>query len=282
MKPSLQLSIFVIFTVLMMNPVHADNQIIIKKPPDSLAQWYKPHNKRQVWLHTMFRLRREMLAIEEYADNNHDLMNKWINKLEVDYSKISKMVPEWSDMLDTGLITQMKHSAKTGQTATVKKYLRKIQKTCNNCHHEYQPLVTALYRSPDYNEITVTNNDGKTISFSKAMRELPESINRIQIALEDDQPETARNNSDLLRQQLTQLTTSCQQCHDKPAPAQRILGQQTIERLQQLSSLIKNNKVNQSKKMLGEIGVTVCARCHSIHRTLGDLRNQLEDLMGSD
>ena len=114
------------------------------------------------------------------------------------------------------------------------------------------------------------------------MRELPESINRIQIALEDDQPETAWNNSDLLRQQLTQLTTSCQQCHDNPAPAQRILGQQTIERLQQLSSLIKNNEVKQSRKMLGEIGVTVCASCHSIHRTLGDLRNQLEDLMGLD
>ena len=62
----------------------------------------------------------------------------------------------------------------------------------------------------------------------------------------------------------------------------RILGPHTSERLQQLSMLIKNREVKQSRKMLGEIGVTVCANCHSIHRTLGDLRNSLEDRMYSE
>ncbi|MFW2374210.1 MAG: hypothetical protein ACN4GM_13880 [Gammaproteobacteria bacterium] len=283
MKLNLLSIIAFVYSLAAVQTVNADNQIHLKTPPASLAQWYKPQNKRQVWLHTMFRLRREMLAIEDYAHNNPQLMSKWLDKLETDYRKIAEMVPEWSDMIDIGLITKMKHHAEAGQTVRVKKYLRKIQKTCNNCHHDYQPLVTALYRSPDYNGITVTDEDGKTLSFNKAMRELPEAINRIQIALEDGQPEKAQISNGQLSRQLKQLTSSCQQCHDEdPLPAQRILGQHTTDRLQKLNTLIKNNKVKQSKQMLGEIGVTVCARCHSIHRTLGDLRNQLEDLMGSD
>ena len=265
------------------NLTHADNKISIKTPPASLAQWYKPHNKRQVWLHTMFRLRREMLAIEEYADTNPELMKKWIHKLEADYLKISDMVPEWSNMLDTGLIAELKHKADTEQLASVKKYLRKIQKTCNNCHYEYKPLVTALYRSPDYNHITVTDNHGKSLSFNKSMRELPKSINRIQIALADEQPQIALQNSMQLEQQLKHLASACQQCHqDNPSYIQSVLGHQTTERLLKLTSSIKDNKVAQSQKLLGEIGVTVCARCHSTHRTLSDLRNSLEDRMNSE
>lgn len=283
MKHSLQLVLTFVFFLIIVNPLYADNKIGIKVPPTSLAQWYKPQNKRQVWLHTMFRLRREMLAIEEYADNNQKLMQKWISKLETDYNQISEMVPEWSSMIDTALITELKQRAEMGQPIQIKKYLRRIQKTCDNCHHEYKPLVTALYRSPDYNEITVTGKNGTTLSFAKSMRELPKSINRIQISLEDGQPDIAQKNSARLSQQFKQLSASCQQCHhDNPAPGQRIFGSHTTDRLQQLDMFIKNNKIKQSKKMLGEIGVTVCARCHSIHRTLGDLRNTLEDRINSE
>ncbi|RLA11041.1 MAG: hypothetical protein DRQ59_10600, partial [Gammaproteobacteria bacterium] len=33
--------------------IHKDRVALIKTPPASLAQWYKPENKRQVWLHNM-------------------------------------------------------------------------------------------------------------------------------------------------------------------------------------------------------------------------------------
>ena len=38
--------------------------------PESLAEWYKPKNERQVWLHTMFAMRRELQAIAEYAGSH--------------------------------------------------------------------------------------------------------------------------------------------------------------------------------------------------------------------
>ena len=51
-------------------PAHAGTPASLDEPPASLEKWYKPANERQVWLHTMFRLRREMQAISEYAEKN--------------------------------------------------------------------------------------------------------------------------------------------------------------------------------------------------------------------
>ena len=48
-------------------PVYAGDSMSLEIPPAVLEKWYKPANKRQVWLHTMFRLRREMQAIDEYT-----------------------------------------------------------------------------------------------------------------------------------------------------------------------------------------------------------------------
>lgn len=53
---------------------HTDLISAVKVPPSSLSQWYKPENKRQVWLHNMFKLRREMQAVEFYAQNQDPVL----------------------------------------------------------------------------------------------------------------------------------------------------------------------------------------------------------------
>ena len=96
------------FSISGMSPAYASGEVSLKKPPASLEEWYKPANKRQVWLHTMFRLRREMQAIAEYAKqiepaaNNQVVMQKWIKRLQKDYNKIADMVPESTLRLTPG------------------------------------------------------------------------------------------------------------------------------------------------------------------------------------
>ena len=88
------------FVISGISPAYAGGTVSLKKPPASLEEWYKPANKRQVWLHTMFRLRREMQAIAEYAKtiepasseqgaNNQVAILKWIKRLDKDYNKIA-------------------------------------------------------------------------------------------------------------------------------------------------------------------------------------------------
>ena len=71
--------------------IHKDRVSMIKNPPASLAQWYKSDNKRQVWLHNMFKLRREMQAVRLYFDNNDAKhLEKWAPLLSEHYLKIGR------------------------------------------------------------------------------------------------------------------------------------------------------------------------------------------------
>ena len=56
-----------VLMLLLSQHVQAENEKGLVLPPESLAQWYKPANKRQVWLHTLFRLRREILTVFDYT-----------------------------------------------------------------------------------------------------------------------------------------------------------------------------------------------------------------------
>ena len=257
----------------------AKDTTTLQLPPESLSQWYKPENKRQVWLHTMFRLRRSMQAIESYAaDNNQPNMNKWFTKLEQDYLKISEMVPEWKNEIKPRLLPELQLFIDSGDTPRIRKTLQMIQRTCNDCHDKYQPLATAIYRSPGYDEIKIKDLNGKVSNYDDQMEELSRTVNHVLIALEDNRNDHALQASKKLGQQLNLLGDSCQQCHkDDPVPQERILGTGLKKKLNSLQADIKNNRVKESRKLMGEIGVMVCARCHNTHRILSDLRNTLLD-----
>jgi cytochrome c556 len=258
-------------------PAYADPSVSIKTPPTSLEKWYKPANKRQVWLHTMFRLRREMQAVAEYAKTNDQVaMEKWIKRLDKDYNKIADMVPEWEKEIKPRLLPELEMFAEKGDSYRVDKTLKMIKRTCDDCHTYYQPLVTAIYRSPHYDNIKVKDINGTLQSFEDSMEELSESVNRILIALDDDFNPVALQARQNLVDQLQNLGDSCSSCHEKDAyPRERILGKETQQRFELLKTTINENRVKDSQKLMGEIAVTVCARCHNTHRIVYDLRNAL-------
>ena len=259
------------------NPAVANDRISLEIPPASLEKWYKPANKRQVWLHTMFRLRREMQAISEYTGQNDRAgMEKWIARLEEDYNKIVDMVPEWEKKTKPRLLSELEMFAEKGDTYRVGKTLKMIQRTCDDCHIDYQPLVTAMYRSPHYDDIRVKDLDGNPQSFEDNMEDLSESVNRILIALDDGHKDNALQTSRKLADQLQNLGDSCSSCHkDDAYPRERILGEVTRQHLQALQQNINDGLVKDSQKLMGEIAVTVCARCHNTHRIVYVLRNAL-------
>ena len=263
---------------LVFNPAFAEeHSVTLDTPPASLEKWYKPANKRQVWLHTMFRLRREMQAVKEHAKRNDKLaMKKWIARLEKDYNKIADMVPEWEKEIKPRLLPELEMFAKKGDVARINKTLKMISRTCNDCHKSYQPLVIATYRSPSYDDIKVTSLSGASHSFSDNMDELSISVNRILIALDDGHKEMALQAHQDLKKQLHNLGDSCASCHKKDAyPRERILGKATIQKLDLLETTIGKWRVKESQELMGKLAVTVCARCHNTHRIISDLRNTL-------
>ena len=269
--------LFPLLVAIWITPVYAEPMVSLKKPPASLEQWYKPANKRQVWLHTMFRLRREMQAIVEYAEQgDQKAMQKWIKRLDKDYNKITDMVPEWENEIKPKLLPELEMFAEKGDMVRVGRTLEMIERTCDDCHTYYQPLVTATYRSPYYDDIMLKDSNGEKHSFEDNMEQLSESVNRILIALDDGHKAAALQSRQALIEQLQGLGESCSSCHkDDEYPRERILGKATQERFETLQTSISEGRVKDSQKLMGEIAVTVCARCHNTHRIVSDLRDAL-------
>ncbi len=254
-----------------------DKTLVLNLPPASLQQWYRPANKHDVWLHTMFRLRREMQAVTEYAAlEKPELLRKWLLRLQKDYQSIGKMVPEWADELETGLIEKMLASAGKEEWPDLARYQRRLGKSCQSCHREYKLAAALRYRAPDFSEVMVESEETLDEEhYSQVMKRLSLLLNRVKIAAEDQRQRAAATALDALQQRLQDLGTSCVACHDSAQTRQIILGDASQMALQQVRKGVEQQDSKQVGRYLGEFAVEVCADCHGIHRMQGTLRQML-------
>jgi len=269
--------IIFISQVIFSSHITVADTINIEQAPSSLAQWYKPGNKRQVWLHTMFKLRREMQALREYAEQeDKDSMHKWMINFNKHYNSIPKMVPEWKDKINPDLATRLNKFIAEENFYQVALTLNKITDTCDNCHDDYQAQVTAIYRSPDYSNIRINDIDGSPQNIENVMQELSTYVNQTLIALSDGKIKKALTASNDLNLQLKNMGESCSTCHkNDPYPKERILGDMTVKNIDKLQMNIREGNIKSSQKIMGDIAVTVCARCHNTHKIVADLRTKL-------
>ncbi len=266
--------ILFISLLLLSLPASSSNETEVKLPPESLEQWYKPSNKRQAWLHTMFKLRREMQAIDEYAKaGDYSRMEKWLSRLDKHYNTIAEMVPEWQHRIKPQLMLDLKNFTRQKDLIRINKTLNSIRRTCNDCHDDFQTVATTLYRTPNYDDIEIMSSKGRKQSLDDNMNEMSMSVNSLLIALDDNRKAAALRARDHLASQLEFLEESCNSCHkDDPYPRERILGNTTQQQLLSLKKHIQQDRIKDSQKLMGQIAVNVCSRCHNIHRTLYEVR----------
>jgi len=249
-------------------------EVTLNLPPASIEQWYKPANKRQVWLHTMFRLRREMQAITEYAayeDKAHLL--SWSEKFAKDYRTIGEMVPEWSDELEVDLVDRLQVMAKKGDFAGIARVQKKIGQSCMGCHKEYRAVTAALYRGANFSAALVENSETmEELKYKESMAGLSSAMNRMVIAIADNRFDVANTAFALMGKRIADLKGSCGACHKTDKQRDYLLGTEAMSQIQKLGKLIEKKEVKASQRAIGGIAVEVCASCHSIHRTPSDLR----------
>jgi mono/diheme cytochrome c family protein len=255
----------------------SDRELTLMLPPDSLGKWYRPANERDVWLHTMFRLRREMQAISEYAAlENPGLLKKWLNRLQKDYLSIGDMVPEWADELETGLLKKMFAAAGKGELEKLQSLQGKLGKSCQSCHVEYKLTAALRYRTPDFSSVMVESEETmEEEKYNRVMSRLTLLVNRIKIASDDGRTDTATETLDELQQRLMDLGGSCSSCHKSEAPREGILGKTAQESLMKLKEGLIAKDKKKAGRYMGEFAVGVCAECHSIHRLQSDMRTLL-------
>ena len=267
-------------SLLLMTPAFAAEEeagVELSLPPASLAQWYKPINERQVWLHNMFGLRRSMLAVSDYlALEDGARLDKWLARFAKRYRHIGEMAPEWREELDLEQLARLEAAVAKRDFAAAADALREIGHSCNSCHREYRAVAAALYRGPDFSQVQVEDSETlEELPYDKAMQRLPVLVNRIQIADQDGRGQAARDALEELRRRLDDLGESCAACHRDAAARERILGASTSRTLDALEQALEAGDHKAVGRRMGEFAVNTCARCHGVHRLLSDLRREL-------
>ncbi len=254
---------------------YSKRTLTVVLPPDSLKQWYKPANKRQVWLHVMFKLRREMQAISEYAatgDQPHLL--KWTEKLVRDYKKAGEMVPEWKQAMKIQLAEELLDAAQKNNRDKIKHTQQKLDRVCQKCHDKYRAITAVIYRSADFSKIRLPDTyTNKPLTYKEEMKNFSKAINRIVIGITDQKFDAAQSSAKELETRMDNFAHSCDKCHKDNAASEAILGNANKVRFAELGRLLQSKNAIKAGRTVGEIAVTACARCHSIHRATYDLRD---------
>lgn len=253
--------------------IHKGRVTIIKMPPASLAQWYKPENKRQEWLHTMFKLRREIQAVELYASNSNDIeLQKWVLQLNEHYQKIGDMVPEWSKKLDLDALSRLQINAQDHNYQAISQSLDDLKQSCDACHDDYRSITAVMYRAPDFASL---GDIAPSVPLVKHMDKLIQQVNYIKIASEDAKPNIALAELDELEKGMRVLGNTCVSCHKNEN--RRYPDNNINETLASLKQSLRTGTLKDQGQDLGALAVQACARCHGTHRIAYDIRTMLTD-----
>jgi len=252
--------------------IHKDRVTLTRNPPASLAQWYKPENERQVWLHTMFKLRREMQAVRFYSANKDaEHLEKWVALLSEHYLKISEMVPEWKKKLNVEAIADLRASASSNRYQDVSHALDNLNESCESCHEDYRIITATMYRAPDFSLVEIS----PSTLLEAHMEELTNQVNQIKIASEDGRQDLALSSLSDLENGINTLGETCSNCHKKDA---RVYPDETIKTtISSLGESLRTGTLKDQGRELGTLAVLACARCHGTHRLAYDARTLFTD-----
>lgn len=277
MKTKLLLSLLILSWIVAGTLIylHKDSVRLVKLPPASIAQWYKPEHKRQAWLHNMFKLRREMQAIKHYASTGDEkLLAHWSESFNQHYQKIREMVPEWGGRLDQDAIKSLLDRQQAGEYAQIPLALEAVQESCNACHLQFRAVTASLYRAPDFFNLQVDEAD----TLKETMQSLNARINTIKIAMQAGDQSRALTTLEGLRSEMDEMGALCESCHTyspKTYPDDEMLT--SLDTLQVQLTL---GSLKQQGEALGELAVGACAQCHGTHRIAYDTRVLLETSPG--
>ena len=262
------IQVLVVGAVVLVAQMHDDHVVVAKKPPQSIGQWYKPENKRQVWLHTMFELRREMLAMESYAlAEDSASLNKWAEKLDKDYRRIASMVPEWTPRLDLGALAAVQNGVSESRYKDVIAALGILNDTCQSCHVDFRAVTAALYRAPDFSGLKVA--DGKPLR--EHMAALSRYVNHIKIAFVDGRDADAIAAFADLKTGIAKLGGTCVGCHKKLG--EKVYPDPTLsDAIAKLEESLRTGELKAKGRSLGMVAVLACAQCHGTHRLAFDAK----------
>ncbi|MBI2866112.1 MAG: cytochrome c [Chloroflexi bacterium] len=237
-------------------------------PPASLDNLYPPKAPAPLFLLQMFAMATPAEGI--MADlQQGDVANAQASyeRFKAEYTKASKMVPEWKDKFPMEPITALGEALKTGDQAKIGQAFGAVGQVCGSCHLANQNNVRFKYHWPDFGQVKVSNPViGQSQGLLDFMFSLSGAFGGIGNDLQQGQLDNARQNFQAFNAQFKALGEACSACHTTPrAYFVDATVQALIDRLG-----AELNKPSPDLKTLGDlsgaIGNESCGKCHLVHQ----------------
>ncbi len=299
MKKALFVSFVVIFLILVVISACSSNQQsnvaklkeLAGPPPASLDQYFPPKAQAPVFLIEMFNLAGPFEGIGiDLQEQDMPGVKANFQAFQTQYTKVSKMVPEWTSRFPNDPVTALGKAIDSGNPAQIGPAMGNVGQVCGDCHLLYLVKVEQKYHWRNFDDVKVTDPvGGKELKWGDYMVALGGSFEGAMVDLQEGQLDKARQNLQAFTTQFKAMAdTGCRQCHvdqtGKEIPRKYYVDADSMAMINQMSKALSTTPPDGKAvgDLAGAIGNEVCLKCHLVHlpaQQTKDLWDQYKDVL---
>ena len=243
-------------------------EITLKKPPESLRNYYPPKSEKFEFINNMHTMSTSFYGVQlNINDDNWDKAIYWAEKLVETYKKTAKMVPEKKKYFDFKKAETYLNAVRSKDVDKVVKAAEELGKTCAKCHQDNEIAVKIYYRFPDFSNLKVEDPvDFTEYRFEKFMEKLAHSLQALNVYLTQNQPDKVQEHGMNFVERARAVKETCSKCHTNKRDVEAITGKDYDELLNKLENILSSEKPNLKEvaKLTQRVGLT-CYTCHNVH-----------------
>lgn len=236
-------------------------------PPASLDQYYPPKSPAPVWF-------LQMMAISDANTNmgndlaQGDLAGVKANfaKFKAEWTKTSKMVPEWESKFDLKVVDDLGKAIDGGDATAIAAARGKLGPLCGACHSENRNKVHQKYYWPSFANAKVADPVTKqSLAWFNYMFLVSASFDGIGNDLGQGQLANAIKHYDDFAARFAALREGCKNCHATERTYFVDASQQKL--VDDLGAALKATPPNPAAigPLFQKIGEGTCGGCHLVH-----------------
>ena len=243
-------------------------------PPTSLEQYFPPKAQAPVYLIEMFNLAGPLEGIGvDLQEQDMAGVKTNFQAFQTQYSKVSKMVPEWTSRFPEDPVTALGKAIDSGNQAQIGPAMGKVGEVCGSCHLIYQVKVQQQYHWKNFDDIKVKDPvTAQSMSFGDYMTAMAGAYSGIAIDLQEGQIDNARKDFQAFNARFDTLATdTCKECHVDPSgkeiPRKYFVDDSMKALINQLGQALAAPAPDAQsiQQLSGAIGNDACLNCHLVH-----------------
>lgn len=241
-------------------------EISVTSPP-SLDLFYPPKAERPIYLFAMLKLENLFSGMAaDVMENDLPGARDSFRAFEMQYRKVSYMVPEWKEYYSPESVTRLGKELNGGDVGRIMTAFDKVGQSCHRCHVSTMVQVQQKYRWGDFSRMTVKDPlRREPVDYAAFKKHLSTNMAGITTDLMQGQIESARRQFAGFRQRFDTLKESCTDCHETESRYYVDAGVGKL--LDRLDGVFSRDNVDPYTVMelVQSIGRESCSKCHLVH-----------------